>query len=151
DKMRERSNVLVVYRNVTADQPASASAVLDPSKATGFPANWVVSDRAALSWSDDNNRVFFGMKEQVPAPPAASARRNADETADVDVWNTLDERIQSQQMIRADQDRNFTFREAFDVAGNKFVKLADQTMRDLDIASDGKWAVGRDTRGYISD
>jgi dipeptidyl aminopeptidase/acylaminoacyl peptidase len=152
DKMRERNNMLVVYRSVTSgDQPAGAPVVLDPAKAAGFPANWVVSDRAALSWSDDSNRVFFGMKEQVPAPPAAAPRRNADETPDVDVWNTLDERIQSMQMIRADQDRNFTFREAFDVAQNKFVKLADQTMRDLDIASDGKWAVGRDTRGYISD
>jgi len=33
----------------------------------------------------------------------------------------------------------------------KFVKLADDTMRDLDVAPDGRWAVGRDTRGYISD
>ena len=54
-------------------------------------------------------------------------------------------------MIRADADRNFTFREAFDVAAGKFVKLADETMRDLDVAPDGRWAVGRDTRGYISD
>ncbi|HTM25682.1 MAG TPA: prolyl oligopeptidase family serine peptidase, partial [Vicinamibacterales bacterium] len=94
-------------------------------------------------------RVFFGMKEQVPAPPAE--RKTTDEAADVDVWNTADERIQSVQMIRAEQDRNFTFREAFDVAANRFVKLADETMRDLDVAQDGRWAVGRDTRGYIHD
>ena len=75
------------------------------------------------------------------------AARNTDEVADVDVWNTTDERIQSVQMIRADADRNFTFREAFDVTAGKFVKLADQTMRDLDVAPDGRWAVGRDTRG----
>jgi fermentation-respiration switch protein FrsA (DUF1100 family) len=67
------------------------------------------------------------------------------------VWNTGDERIQSVQMIRADQDRNFTFRQAFDVSATKFVKLADATMRDLDVARDGKWAVGRDTRGFIHD
>ena len=24
-------------------------------------------------------------------------------------------------------------------------------MRDIDIAVDGKWAVGRDTRGYVTD
>lgn len=151
DKMRERNNVLVVYRSVTAGHDSSAPVVLDPAHAAGFPANWIVSDRATLSWSDDNGRVFFGMKEEVPAPPAATARPNADETANVDVWNSLDERIQSVQMIRADQDRNFTFREAFDVTQAKFVKLADETMRDLDVALDGRWAVGRDTRGYISD
>ena len=95
-------------------------------------------------------RVFFGMKEQVPAP-ASGPRRNTDEAPDVDVWNTVDERIQSLQMMRAEADRNFTFRQAFDLSAGKFVKLADATMRDLDVAQDGRWAVGRDTRGYISD
>src|SRR4029078_5464614 len=33
----------------------------------------------------------------------------------------------------------------------KFVKLADETMRELDVAPDGRWAVGRDVRGYIHD
>jgi dienelactone hydrolase len=150
DKMRERNNVLVVYRGVAAGHDPSAPTVLDPAKATGFPANWIVSDRAALSWSDDSGRVFFGMKEQVPAP-SAGARPSPDDTANVDVWNSLDERIQSVQMIRADQDRNFTFREAFDVTRGAFVKLADESMRDLDVAADGRWAVGRDTRGYVSD
>ena len=152
DKMRERNNMLIAFPNVQTalGEPEPAPVSLDPAKATGFPSGWVVSDRAALEWSDDDKRVFFGMKEQVPAPETGR-RPGTDERADVDVWNTLDERIQSVQMIRADADRNFTFREAFDVSGAKFVKLADKTMRDLDVAPDGRWAVGRDTRGYIHD
>ncbi len=67
------------------------------------------------------------------------------------MWNTGDERVQSAQMIRAEQERNFTFRQAFDVAAKRFVKLADETMREIEVAPDGKWAVGRDTRGYIHD
>jgi dipeptidyl aminopeptidase/acylaminoacyl peptidase len=110
----------------------------------------VVSDRSALTWSADSKRVFFGIKEQVAAP-RTNARRNADEEADVDNWNTRDERIQSLQMVRADTDRNFTFRQAFDVSSSRFIKLADDTMRDLDVAPSGRWAVGRDTRGYIHD
>jgi len=94
--------------------------------------------------------VFFGAKSQVPAADTA-ARKGTDELANVDVWNTGDERVQSLQMIRAEQDRNFTFRQAFDVSAGKFVKLADETMRDLEVAPDGRWAVGRDTRGYIHD
>jgi hypothetical protein len=86
------------------------------------------SDRAPLAWSEDNARVFFGMKEQVPAPD--TTRRSTDETPDVDVWNTADERVQSRQMIQANQDRNFAFRQAFIVASAWFVKLADQTMKD---------------------
>ena len=40
------------------------------------------------------------MKEQVAAPD--TTRKTTDEAADVDVWNTADERVQSLQMIRAD-------------------------------------------------
>ena len=154
DKMRERENVLVVYANVRGlvsdSAPAAAPVTLDPSKMDTFPKGWVVSDRAALSWSDDNQRVFFGMKKQV-ATPATTRRPSTDEVADVDVWNTSDERIQSMQMIRVEQDRNFTYRSAFDVAAGRFIRLADETMRDIDIAITGKWAVGRDNRGYVKD
>jgi dienelactone hydrolase len=153
DKMRERDNILLVYPNVeTALTEAHSSAkMLDASKAAGFPKGFVVSDRAALDWSGDSRRVFFGMKEQVPAPDTAARRRGPDEVADVDVWNTKDERIQSVQMTRADADRNFTYRESFDVAAATFVKLADSTMREVEVSQDGRWAVGRDLRGYISD
>ena len=153
EKMRERDNVLVAFPDVASALKDQASApvpvVLDPAKAEGFPKGWVVSDRGTLAWSEDGKRVFFGIKEQVPTPD--TTRRTTDEAADVDVWNSGDERVQSAQMVRADQERNFTFRQAFDVAAKRFVKLADETMREIEVAPDGKWAVGRDTRGYIHD
>jgi len=151
EKMRERNNVLIAFPDITDALKDGASApapvILDPAKTDGFPKGWVVSDRAALAWSEDNKRVFFGIKEQVPAPD--TARKSTDEAADVDVWNTGDERVQSAQMVRAEQDRNFTFRQAFDVSAKRFVKLADETMRELDVAPDGAWAVGFDARAYI--
>jgi dipeptidyl aminopeptidase/acylaminoacyl peptidase len=153
EKMREKDNVLVAFPNVPAalglDDVPAEMVVLEPAKTESFPKGWVVSDRAPLSWSEDNKRVFFGAKEQVPAPP--TERKSTDEVPDVDIWNTSDERIQSQQMIRAEADRNFTFRQAFDVGAKRFVKLTDESMRDIEIAPDGKWAVGRDARAYIHD
>jgi dipeptidyl aminopeptidase/acylaminoacyl peptidase len=157
EKMRERANVLLAFRRVhdalgraTGSTAETDPVVLDPATAAGFPPAWVVSDRAALAWSDDGERVFFGAKPQEPAPPA-SRRRDPDKDADVDVWNTADDRIQSVQMRRAEADQNFTFRQAFDVARGSFVKLTDESMRDLDVAPDGRWAVGRDARAYVKD
>jgi dipeptidyl aminopeptidase/acylaminoacyl peptidase len=151
EKMRERNNVLVAFPDIPAALKDGAGAplavLLEPAKADGFPKGWVVSDRAALAWSEDNKRVFFGIKEQVPTPD--TTRKSTDEAADVDVWNTGDERVQSLQMVRAEQDRNFTFRQAFAVSAKRFVKLADETMRELDVAPDGTWAVGRDERAYL--
>ena len=154
EKMRERDNILLVYPNVRTalgEMTEYAPLKLDPAMTPDFPKGWVLSDRTPLVWSDDDHRVFFGAKEQVAGADTSRRRRNADDVADVDVWNTKDERIQSMQMIRADADRNFTYREAFELTGAKFVRLADSTMRDVEVGQDGRWAVGRDTRGYISD
>jgi dipeptidyl aminopeptidase/acylaminoacyl peptidase len=151
-RMRERDNQLLVVPDVRSAlaKPDFTVAKLDPATAAGFQKGWVVSDRAPLSWSEDNQRVFFGMMGQSAAPDTAR-RPSTDSTADVDIWRTEDDRIQSQQMIRANADRNFTFREAFIVSSGKFVQLADSSMRDLEVSLDGKWAVGRDTRAYVSD
>ena len=153
EKMREKDSVLLAFPDVASafkDGAApSVPVVLEPSKAEGFPKGSVISDRAALSWSEDNTRVFFGIKEQ--APPPDTARKSTDEVADVDVWNTSDDRVQSLQINRANQDRNATFRQAFDVTAKRLVKLSDETMKDLDVGPDGRWAVGRDARGYLRD
>ncbi|MCH7824294.1 MAG: hypothetical protein IH849_05780, partial [Acidobacteria bacterium] len=161
DDMRERANVLIAFPDVGAalgtGAPGAAPVapvVLDPSAADGFPEGWVVSERGALSWSKDTTRVFFGMKEQVADPSddeEDEEEDDDDDVANVDIWNSADERIQSRQMRQADTDRNFTYRQAFDVAAGAFIKLADETMRDIDIATEGRWAVGRDRRGYIHD
>ena len=153
EKMREKDNVLIAFPGVAAalkaGSPVPSPAVLDPAKAAGFPKGWVASDRANLTWSDDGKRVFFGTKEQVPTPD--TARKSTDEAANVDVWNTGDDRVQSLQMVQAERDRNFTYRAAFDVAAGKFIKLADETMREIDVPEYGPWAVGLDRRAYLRD
>ncbi|MBK9241205.1 MAG: prolyl oligopeptidase family serine peptidase [Acidobacteria bacterium] len=151
EKMRERSNVLVAYRQCRPPSvtPWGASDA-GPRQGSGFPERLGCERSRPLAWSHDNKRVFFGIKEQVETADAAT-RRSTDDLANVDVWNSVDERIQSQQMIRAEVDRNFTFRTAFDVPAAKVIRLTDETMRELEVAQDGRWAVGRDTRGYIHD
>ena len=84
-------------------------------------------------------------------PQDTGRKPSADSVADVDVWRTTDTRIQSAQMIRAPQEQNFTYRQAFDLKAGKFVLLADTTMRELDVSPDGRWGVGRDQRSYVSD
>ena len=152
DRMRERANVLLAWPNVREafTNAEVVPVVLDPSKAAGWKKEWVLSERAPLSWSLDKSRVFFGAKAQV-VPQDTGRKPSADSVADVDVWRTTDTRIQSAQMIRAPQEQNFTYRQAFDLKAGKFVLLADTTMREVDISPDGRWGVGRDQRSYVSD
>jgi len=150
-KMRERDNLLLVIPDVrTALGEGKRGRMTLDTAAAGFPRGWVISDRAPLSWSEDGARVFLGAMPQSPATDTVPVE-SSDTTTDVDVWRTADRYIQSVQMIRADRDRDFTYTQAFDVVRSRFVPLADSTMRDLEISPDGRWAVGRDERPYISD
>jgi dienelactone hydrolase len=143
ERMRERDNRLLVVPDLNAPR----TVVLDSKAVTpGF----MISERATLAFSDDGARVFFGLIPQSPAPDSAR-RRSTDSIADVDIWRTSDERVQSAQMIQAEQDRNRTYRQAFDVTSGRFVQLADSTLRDLEVSINGPWAVGRDGRAYQSD
>ena len=152
DKMREHDNALIAFPNVRASLTniEAGPARLDASTSQGFPKGFVISDRASLVWSVDNKRVFLGIIQQGAALDT-NRRRSADSVPDVDVWRTQDERIQSVQITRIEADRNFTYREGFDVTAGKYIPLTDSTMRDLELSPEGKWAVGRDTRGFISD
>ena len=151
EKKRERDNTLVTFAAVRAslERSPAAPVTLDPS-AAGFPEGFVISERAPLAWSEDGRRVFFGIIPQTAAPDT-NRRPSRDSVPNVDVWRTADERIQSVQMIQADRDRNFTFRQAFDPAAKRYVALTDSTVRVVEIAPDGRWAVGQNSRPYIAD
>jgi dipeptidyl aminopeptidase/acylaminoacyl peptidase len=145
EKKRERRNVLLVFADL-----ASAPTVLDPATADGFPKGFDLSERSALSWSDDGRLVYVGIIPQTNAPDTAK-RKSTDSLANVDVWGTEDERIQSVQMNQADQDRNRTFTQGFVVATGKFVPLTDSSMRNLELPATGTWAVGNNPQPYLSD
>jgi len=157
----EKENALVAFRGIGT---ASLEKIeYDPSSDSDFPENMVLSENAAsqgrsrggpgsqgpVFWNEEKTQIFCGIKEQVKEPP----KKNEDEdpVADVDVWHWNDEILQSVQMKRAARDRNFAYRSVFHVDSKRFVRLADERMRDIDVTKSGKWAIGRDEKAYISD
>ena len=132
------------------------------------------SARGNLFWSEDNTQVFCGIKEQEKEPEKPKKKEKPEEgeksaedntpekkkaddekeeepPADVDIWHWQDEQIQSVQKIRADRDRNFTYRSVYNLKTKKFIRLCDERMRTATITQNGKWAIGRDEKDYGSD
>jgi len=130
--------------------------------------------RGNLFWSKDETLIFCGIKEQEKLPDkpgkkagpgekaesgkegaAAKPKKEAEEEeeppADVDIWHWKDEVLQSVQKIRADRDRNFTYRSVYNLESKRFIRLCDERMRTAEVTRDGSWAIGRDDKDYISD
>ncbi|HKG80001.1 MAG TPA: prolyl oligopeptidase family serine peptidase, partial [Pyrinomonadaceae bacterium] len=119
----------------------------------GFRKEYVVSERANLSFSLDGSRLFLGT-----APPPEPEKNPdeeipADEKVLVDLWHWKDDYVQPIQKVRAEQDRNRSYRAVYELQAKKFVQLADDTMENISPSNDGSYAIGSDNRKYrtISD
>jgi dipeptidyl aminopeptidase/acylaminoacyl peptidase len=119
----------------------------------GFRKEFVVGERANLSFSLDGSHLFLGT-----APPPEPEKNPdeeipADEKVLVDLWHWKDDYVQPIQRIRAEQDRNRSYRAVYDLQTKKFVQLADETMENISPSNDGRYAIGSDNRKYrtISD
>ena len=162
---KEKDNTLLAFTGIGKTTPSAGPLRVEyePAKDTAFPRGMVLSERSLperrfgppgdepsedspLTWSEDLSRIFCGVKEQEREP-----EKSDEPVADVDVWHWKDERIQSQQMVEAEDDRNFTYRSVFLVGTKKFIRLADEKMRSVTTERDGRWAVGRDNKPYLSD
>jgi dipeptidyl aminopeptidase/acylaminoacyl peptidase len=129
------------------DGKAANATELVSGQTAGFPANWVISDKATLTFSKSGDRVFFGT---APHPAAEKAPDNtpADERVSVDLWSWKDDYIQPMQKVRASVERNRSYRAVYDFNTRHFVQLGDVSMTDVTPSEDGRYAIGSDDRAY---
>ena len=146
--VREGASAREEAKNHTTSIPAPVATEIVSNSSPGFRKDFVVSDKANLSFSLDGNRLFLGAAP--PPEPEKSADEDAptDEKVLVDLWHWKDDYIQSIQKVRAEQDRQRSYRAVYDVKGKRFVQLADEKMETLVPSTDGRLAIGSDDRAY---
>jgi hypothetical protein len=83
----------------------------------GFRKDFVISDKGSLSFSLDGKRLFFGTAPPQEPEKSADDEIPADEKVMVDLWHWKDDYIQPIQKIRAEQDRNKSYRAVYNFNG----------------------------------
>jgi dipeptidyl aminopeptidase/acylaminoacyl peptidase len=111
-------------------------------------AGYVISDKGAITFSQDGDKIFFGVARPPEPEKDASEDESSDDRVSVDLWHWKDDYIQPMQKVRAEQDRNRSYRAVFHVSSGKSVQLGDESMAGISPASDGRWALGTDDRPY---
>ncbi len=142
----ERANALVAFTDMNAPTPARHSFA---AEGTGLADEWVISENAGLSWSEDLSTVFVGTKTQ--ADDVEDWAEGDLPLADVNIWHWADDRIQSVQERSASRDRSRTYMAAIRLAEGRLLQLAAEDMRTVSLTRDGRWGIGRDDRAYVSD
>jgi dipeptidyl aminopeptidase/acylaminoacyl peptidase len=114
----------------------------------GFPKEMVISERANLNFSLDGSHLFLGSAPPPEPEKSPDEEVPADEKVLVDLWRWKDDYVQPIQKVRAEQDRNKSYRAVYDLQAKKFVQLADESMESVAPSNDGRYAIGSDNRKY---
>jgi dipeptidyl aminopeptidase/acylaminoacyl peptidase len=144
DAAAKQPKFRVYHWNLKDPQATEIVSVSSP----GFPKDMVISERANLSFSLDGSHLFLGSAPPPEPEKNADEEVPADEKVLVDLWHWKDDYVQPIQKVRAEQDRNKSYRAAYDLEANKFVQLADETMENVVTSNDGRYAIGSDNRKY---
>lgn len=118
------------------------------SSSPGFRKGFVVSDKANLSFSLDGSRLFLGAAPPPEPEKSADEETSADEKVVADLWHWKDDYIQPIQRVRAEQERQRSYRAVYLTKEKRFVQLADESMETINPSLDGRFAVGADNRAY---
>jgi dipeptidyl aminopeptidase/acylaminoacyl peptidase len=125
----------------------SATEIVSTSS-TGFRKDFVVSEKATLGFSLDGSHLFLGAAPPPEPEKNPDAEASADEKVLVDLWHWKDDYVQPIQRVRAELERNRSYRATYLVKEKKFVQLADESMENVTPSNDGRYAIGSDNRAY---
>jgi len=143
---------------------APKKVIFDPATDKGFPEGMSISPSRGATWTEDLSALLFGIRSlkkadakpdakpadpaaETPAPPAV-AETPDEEKVDLVLWHYKDPRLQSQQQVQEEMDKNFSFLSIYRVGEKKFIRLADETVRSVNPAPKEKFAIGTDVREY---
>ncbi|MEQ1693700.1 MAG: hypothetical protein ABMA00_20595, partial [Gemmatimonas sp.] len=72
----------------------------------------------------------------------------ADSLASLILWHAKDARLQSQQMVQEAADRAFNYLAEYRFDDNAFVRLSDESLKNVVVAANDKFAYGMDNTPY---
>lgn len=167
----EENVTALVWRSVATAAPT----VEITTTTAGVPGGLYLSDDSAIDFGRGAQTFYFGLREARPARPRNAGTFNAPRPTgtapggggntgrvaaapqtDADVpslvlWHWKDPRTQATQQVQENNDRNFAYAAAFNIATGRVTRLADEKMRSVQRGPRDTWAVGTDITPYELD
>ena len=136
-----------------------------------------ISSSRAPTWTDDGSAIVIAIQPMKKKEDKAPAKKEAEkiedpqikgekkggkkggkggapvtgggnEKPDLVIWHWQDERLQSQQQVQASQDKGNNYLCVYRPFEKKFMRLADEKLKQVTIAPRGRYAIGIDTKPY---
>ncbi|MDO8652592.1 MAG: prolyl oligopeptidase family serine peptidase [Undibacterium sp.] len=133
---------LFYWRDGDTDRYGSAKVAAN-TETPGMPAGWSASEHAEISFSQDGQRLFFGTAE-LPKPAA----KEAPEPIKVDLWHWKDPELQSMQKVKAEQEKQRSYRAVLHLPALRLVQLANKEIPQVIVNDNPRFAMGSSDLPY---
>lgn len=156
------------------DSGSPKIASFDPNNDKNFPEGMTISPDRDPLWTDDFSGILFGIHEvkkkeeksaqkeekdkgqeegkdrgeEEPTQKKAKDEIDKEDLPDLVIWHWLDKRLQSMQQVQEKRDKDFSYFSVYRVKEKKFVRLADDELRQVEPAPKHRWAIGFDNQQY---
>lgn len=136
---------------------------------TQTPPGWVIPKENNLKWTEDGQRLFFGLKPEKEHQFFHPKKDNKDkkekvtedqyfnpeqirEKRSLDVWHWMDPLINPQQKLTWERMKNQIYTSVYHYRSGKkgrFVQLTDEEMPDIRIPENARYAIGSSDVPYL--
>ncbi len=165
--LRDKLYSVIGFTGFGAGTPQKVT--YDPGGDKSFPEGMTISPNRTPQWTENLDAITFGIHTprkrdgasdatdsaspspagDDPRPPAGpDTTTDADERVDLVLWHWRDTRLQSQQQVQEAGDRSFSYLAEYRVEPKKFIRLADEDLRTVNVAPKQRFAIGQDDREY---
>lgn len=94
----------------------------------GEQTPWLISENAKLDFSDNGNRLFFGI---APPPVLNDTTLLPEEIVNVEVWAWTESRIYTQQKAQLEAERKRNYPVTWEIPKNRFAQLGSRELPEL--------------------
>ena len=113
-----------------------------------LPGGLVISETRAPRWLEQQDALLIGLR--APAVKVAKADQlENDERPTLILWHEKDPRLQSQQMVQEQADRNFSYLATYLPASETVVRLTDDDVRSGNPGAHDRWLLSTESGPYL--
>lgn len=122
--------------------------IYDPIGDEDFPKGMTISPNKIPRWTEDLTGLIFGIHDAKEKAEKEDSFKK-DDIPDLILWHWRDQRPQPRQRVEEERDIKFSYLCVYWIGEKKFVRLADDTVKEVTACPHDRWAVGLDESPYL--
>ena len=128
-----------IYALYYGTQEKEPERIVD-SYTSGIPVGWSPSINGNVYFSEDGLNLFLGTAKS-PEPEPKDTLLD-EEKPKLDIWHWKDAKLQSEQKLKADNEKKRTYLAVYHIELNRFIQLADVNIKTARTIQNGNADVG---------